>query len=184
MFLQMQRLIVKAANRDRVRFKWPANWEMSGESPVANRYIEEDLFFGLREFSKSAFPKSCECCGKEYRNLVDFLSFTKPLSADSSGLKQEQDIEGHILVDLFRNCTCGSTMLEIFLNRRDVSVEGGLRRLQFQDKFEKFVAMACLAETGRDEWLRRLRGQAITNAVKPLQIKNRSGNQHENDSLG
>jgi hypothetical protein len=150
-----------------------ANWKISGETPVASRYFDEDVFSGLHELSKSAFPKNCACCGRIYRSLAEFLSTTTPATADSSGLKQDQDADGRIFVGLFRNCSCGSTMLESFLNRRDVSEEGSMRRLQFQDRFDNLAAVACLAEAGRGEWRRRLRRQIFKNAVKPLPIQKR-----------
>lgn len=169
----MKHLIVKAAARRRPGCNWHANWEISGESPVASRYFDEDVFSGLHELSKTAFPKSCGCCGRVFRDVAEFISTTTPATADSSGLKQDWDGAGHIFVGLFRNCSCGSTMLESFLNRRDVSEEGSMRRLQFQDKFDNLVATACLAETGRGEWRRRLRREVFKNAVKPLPIQKR-----------
>ncbi|MBI4808324.1 MAG: oxidoreductase [Nitrosomonadales bacterium] len=121
--------------------------------------IDEELFAGLRELADSAFPKRCGYCGREYRNAAEFLAATQPVRADSSGLKQSRDDDGHMIVDLFRNCVCGSTLLESFWNRRDLSEDGSLRRKRFQEMRDKLVAMGCSAEVAQGELLKLMRGQ-------------------------
>ncbi|MBI5007060.1 MAG: hypothetical protein HZB95_08025 [Nitrosomonadales bacterium] len=86
--------------------------------------IDEEFFAGLRELVDSAFPKRCANCGREYRNAAEFLAATKPLRSNASGLKQSHDDDGRTVVDLFRNCVCGSTLLESFWNRRDLTRDG------------------------------------------------------------
>ncbi len=122
-------------------------------------HIDEGLFAGLRELAESAFPKRCRNCGQEYRSAAEFLAATRPVRADTSGLKQSVGDEGELIVDLFRNCVCGSTLLESFSNRRDLSEDGIKRRTRFQDMVDKLVAKGCTAEAARSELLKLMRGQ-------------------------
>ncbi|OIQ98917.1 hypothetical protein GALL_190120 [mine drainage metagenome] len=124
-------------------------------------YLDEELLAGLRELAESAFPKRCGNCGREYRSTADFLAATRPLRVDCSGLKQSLGDDGKLIVDLFRNCVCGSTLLESFWNRRDTSEDGIGRRMRFQDMVDKLVATGRTAGTARNELLKLMRGQSI-----------------------
>ena len=120
-------------------------------------YIDIEFFEGLLELAESDFPKRCANCGRQYQNAAEYLTATQPIRADSSGLKQSQDDEGHAIVDLFRNCVCGSTLLESFRNRRNQS-EGGIKgRMRFQVMVDKIVAKGYVAETARAELLKLMR---------------------------
>lgn len=122
-------------------------------------YFDEALFAGLQELVNSAFPKRCGNCGREYRNSEEFFSVTQPLRDNISGLKQSLDDDGHMIVDLFRNCVCGSTLLESYGDRRNLSDEGITRRMRFQNMVGKLVANGCSSETARNELLKLMRGQ-------------------------
>lgn len=125
--------------------------------PEAN--IEEALFAGLRQLADTAFPKRCAHCGRVYRNSEEFLTATQPIRPDCSGLKQSRDDDDQMIVDLFRNCVCGSTLLESFHNRRNLSKDGIMRRMLFQEMVGKMAAMGYTAETARGELLKFMRGQ-------------------------
>ena len=120
---------------------------------------DNDIYAGLRQLANSAFPKRCSVCGREYLNSAEFLAATRPVRENSSGLKQSQDDEGQAIVELFRNCVCGSTLLESYHNRRDLSDAGLMRRKQFQDMVGKLTTAGCTTETARDELLKFMRGQ-------------------------
>jgi hypothetical protein len=132
------------------------------------------LFSGLRELAESSFPKRCKNCGREYLNSTEFFAATQPVRANTSGLKQSRDDEGHMIVELFRNCICGSTLLESFGNRRNPSEDGNLRRERFQDMVGKLVANGCAEETARSELLKLMRGQAhdLLSLVRHKNTKN------------
>ena len=119
----------------------------------------KDIYAGLRQLADSAFPKRCKLCGREYQNSVEFLVATEPVRANSSGLKQSQDDDGHEIVELFRNCVCGSPLLESYWNRRDLTDAGIMRRKRFQDMVAKLAATGCPTETARAELLKFMRGQ-------------------------
>lgn len=119
---------------------------------------DKALYAGLRELAESNFPKRCRHCGKEYLNVTDFLVATKSLREDSSGLKQSLDDDGQVIVDVFRNCVCGSTMLESFYNRRDLSEQSVKRRKIFQDMVNKVVVEKnCSIEDARAALLKFMR---------------------------
>lgn len=132
-----------------------------------------ELFAGLRQLTDSAFPKRCSNCGREYRNAAEFLAATHPTRADTSGLKQSRDDDGSMIVELFRNCVCGSTLLESFWNRRDLSDEGVLRRKRFEDMVGKLVAHGYDAKFARGELTKFMRGQPneVLNLVQQAGIQ-------------
>jgi hypothetical protein len=123
------------------------------------------IYVGLRQLADSAFPKRCKLCGREYMNSAEFLATTLPLRKDASGLKQTRDDNNQEIVELFRNCVCGSTLLESYWNRRDPSDKGIVRRKQFQHMVERLVATGCTVETSRDELLKFVRGQPNNLAI-------------------
>jgi hypothetical protein len=135
----------------------------------------DDIYAGLRQLADSAFPKHCKLCGREYLNSEEFLAATLPLREDASGLKQTRDDDGQEIVELFRNCVCGSTLLESYWNRRDPSDKGITRRKQFQDMVGELVAKGCPAESARDELLKFVRGQPneLMNLAKRIGSENR-----------
>ncbi len=126
---------------------------------MSNSNHHDDFHAGLRQLAESAFPKRCRACGREYPNSAEFLAATLPLREDASGLKQSRDDNDQEIVELFRNCVCGSTLLESYWSRRDTSNMGIMRRKQFQDMVERLVATGCSVETARGELLRFVRGQ-------------------------
>lgn len=121
--------------------------------------INEEFYAGLRELVDSAFPKRCGNCGREYRNSAEFLAATEPVRANSSGLKQSKEDDGQMIVDLFRSCVCGSTLLESFWNRRELGEDGVKRRMRFQDMADKLVAMGYTEKLIRGELLKLMHGQ-------------------------
>lgn len=88
------------------------------------------LYAGLRELVEEAFPRRCASCGREYASLQAWLAETRALPR-GSGLKAGMDDGGAAVVDLFRNCVCGSTLMESFGDRRDTSPAGEARRRAF-----------------------------------------------------
>ncbi|MDP2809338.1 MAG: oxidoreductase [Rhodocyclaceae bacterium] len=117
------------------------------------------FYAGLRELAESAFPKQCRNCGRTYQTAAEFVAATQPLAPDKSGLKQSIDDDGRAIVELFRNCVCGSTLMDSFNDRRDLS-EGGLRRRQrFGELVEYLQGQGLPRLTARDELLKVVRGQ-------------------------
>ena len=93
--------------------------------------MNSEDFSNLKILPHAVFPKHCRCCGKVYLTPEDFLQQTKPLQNQQSGLKEDETEDGQLIVDVFRNCVCGSTLMDEFKSRRDTSPEGLRRRAQY-----------------------------------------------------
>ena len=85
------------------------------------RYSHQDLFRSLRALEEATFPKVCRNCGHRYEDAAEFLAATRQVRPDHTGLKEGIDEDGAAIVEVFRNCACGSTLLETFSDRRDQS---------------------------------------------------------------
>ncbi len=117
-----------------------------------------DLYNGLQALSNLSFPKFCATCGKRYETAEEFITQTEALRK-SSGLKEDLDDDDQIIVELFRNCTCGSTLMDEFNNRRDLSVGGLKRREKFGELMDRLVKAGFEAQTARGELLKVMRGE-------------------------
>jgi hypothetical protein len=107
----------------------------------------EKILDGLRVLSKTAFPRKCTTCGKVYGSFEEFVSETRSLEGRSGlleniGCPEEGDDP---IVEIYRNCVCGSTLVEFALNRRDSS-EHGLRRREIFNKLLKLLIDRGLSE--------------------------------------
>lgn len=124
------------------------------------RYSHEDLFRSLRALEEATFPKVCRTCGREYADEADFLRATHQVRSDHTGLKASIDDDGAAIVEVFRNCVCGSTLLETFRDGRDRSPAGLRRRQRFAELLDKLVADGVDDERARVELLKLMRGEA------------------------
>lgn len=121
----------------------------------------KELYSGLKALSESTFPKKCACCGAVYKNSEDFFACTIQISKDS-GLKQTEDFDGQKIVEVFRNCHCGSTLMDEFQNRRDESEAGRIRREKFDKILIFLMNKGIPREKGRLEILGFMRGERGT----------------------
>ena len=120
--------------------------------------IDSELFSGLTELAATSFPKKCATCGKVYQNAEEFLEATEAVRQDTSGLKQSYDDDDSVIVELYRNCVCGSTMMDFFQNRRDDSDKGLVRRKKFAELMDKLVNAGIEKDVAREELLKVVRG--------------------------
>lgn len=100
---------------------------------------EDDIYAGLQALAETTFPKRCRTCGREYANLQAFIAQTEVIRPRQSGLKESEDDDGRPIVELFRNCVCGSTLMENLNNRRDLSEAGLQRRRRFDDMLVRLM---------------------------------------------
>jgi hypothetical protein len=117
--------------------------------------MEDILLDGLRELSKTAFPRKCENCGRVYTSFDEFVRETNQLEG-RSGLKENLGCpeEGDDpIVELYRNCVCGSTLMEFLNNRRDTSENGKHRRATFGKLVDILVKRGLSREDARNELL-------------------------------
>jgi hypothetical protein len=111
---------------------------------------EHSLFDDLVELEQNSFPKKCETCGKMYESAEDFTSQTVHVNG-KSGLKSTEGDEGETILELFRNCSCGSTLLDFFADRRDMSERGEHRRKSFDTVLKHLVDKGVERELARSE---------------------------------
>ncbi|PRC94249.1 oxidoreductase [Solimicrobium silvestre] len=119
----------------------------------------QNWFAGLKSLSQSDFPKKCACCGRVYQSEEDYFQETKAIRNAHTGLKVAQDDDDGLLVELFRNCVCGSTLLAFFSDRRDQSDAGNIRRKLFDEVLDYIVQTGVAPITARTELLRVIHGE-------------------------
>jgi hypothetical protein len=132
-----------------------------------NKNVEAGLYKGLKELSSLSFPKVCPTCGKSYKSVDEFVSETESMR-ESSGMKEDLGDNDEIIVSLFRNCICGSTLMDEFNNRRDLSPTGLKRREKFRELINRLTNAGFSAEIAREELLKIMRG----GESKLLNVKN------------
>lgn len=138
---------------------------------IANESADE-WYQGLQALSDLSFPKVCATCGQRFETMAEFVSQTEAIQK-SSGLKEDLDDDDKVIVNLFRNCTCGSTLMDEFNNRRDLSSAGLKRREKFGEILDKLVRAGYDAGTARTELIKVMRGEG-SNLLKI----NRSGQKY------
>lgn len=120
---------------------------------------QKELYQGLQALADSSFPKECNNCGQVYETAEEFIRQTKKLQPDTSGLKQSLDDDDSVIVELYRNCECGSTLLDFFTDRRDTSPQGLERRRKFGELLDKLVESGLSEIIARVELIKVLRGE-------------------------
>lgn len=70
-----------------------------------------------------------------------------------------QALEEATFPKVFRNCVCGSTLLEVFYDRRDQTANGLKRRQRFGELLDKLIADGVDPQVARTELLKVVRGQ-------------------------
>lgn len=118
-----------------------------------------ELFEGLQALSDAAFPKKCSNCGKVYQSPAEFLTRSRPIQG-KSGLKESFDEGDSTIVEVFRNCECGSTLLDFFENRRDTSEQGNRRREVFGKMLVLLQDKGLSVEEARQELKAVMNGRA------------------------
>lgn len=118
--------------------------------------MSDSLYNGLKTLAKTAFPKKCRDCGRIYHNAEALVAEIKLLN-----IKQKTQTEdGALNVELFRNCPCGSTLLDVFNNRRDISENGINRRNHFDSLLDMVQEQYGVnRDTARDELLKIMQGK-------------------------
>ena len=122
--------------------------------------MEERVFFeGLQALAASAFPKHCNYCGRVFATAFDFMQQTSSVRKDITGLKQGFDDDSIAIVEAYRNCLCGSTLMDFFSDRRDISAAGARRRELFDKLLPHLQEKGMGRAAAREHLLRLLRGE-------------------------
>lgn len=120
---------------------------------------DEALFANLRALEESTFPKHCGTCGRRYETAAEFAAATSALSPDRSGFKETRDEDGKPIIELFRNCVCGSTLMSDFHDRRDSSPVGEHRRRLFNELLRQLLERGIDGTGAREQLLKLMRGR-------------------------
>jgi hypothetical protein len=120
---------------------------------------QHELYAGLQALVDSAFPKRCNVCGRVYETADDFIRQTRMVRPESTGLKQALNDDDAVMVELYRNCVCGSTLLDLFSCRRDASSAGEQRRMYFNVMLGKLVETGYSMSVARAELIKVMRGE-------------------------
>ncbi|WP_444994637.1 oxidoreductase [Aliikangiella sp. IMCC44359] len=110
----------------------------------------KELFDDLVALEECSFPKKCETCGAVYNSVEDFTQKTAHIN-QKSGLKASEDDDGETILELFRNCVCGSTLLDFFADRRDMSEAGNNRRQAFEKVLKYIIKQGIERDVAREE---------------------------------
>lgn len=121
--------------------------------------FQNALFKGLRALAESSFPKRCANCGRTFQTAEQFLSETRDISTSRSGLKEADDDKGNKIVEAFRNCPCGSSLMDFFSDRRDFSETGVRRRKEFGELLDFLEKQNVERSLARTELLKFMRGE-------------------------
>lgn len=135
-------------------------------------------FAGLKALGQDNFPKCCCNCGRVFENAADFFQQTQAIRPEITGLKAVYDEDDGTLVEVFRNCVCGSTLLVNCVSRRDDSMAGHSRRRLFDDLLGYLVhhgiervrarrELLLVASGERSEVLETWYGQIAARGAKP-----------------
>ncbi len=116
-----------------------------------------DLFSGLKALAETAFPKHCNTCGKVYESVEQYTRETVDING-KKGLKAVED-EGINFLEVYRNCICGSTLMDVFQDRRDMTEKGLKRRNGFEKVLQYIISQNIEKEVARNELLKVLRNQ-------------------------
>ncbi|KRC00920.1 hypothetical protein [Duganella sp. Root198D2] len=128
--------------------------------------MEERLFFeGLQALAASAFPKHCSYCGRVFATSQDFMRQTQSVRQDITGLKQSFDDDSVAIVEAYRNCLCGSTLMDFFTDRRDVTDAGARRRELFEKLLPHLQEMGMTMAAAREHLLALLRGREKSGSI-------------------
>lgn len=120
---------------------------------------EGSLFDGLQALSDSTFPKECSQCGRQYDSPHDFVRHSRP-PHNGSGFKSGYDDDDETpVLQLFRNCECGSTLMDFFNDRRDTSERGQKRRQLFGELLDALEQQGLPPEEARPELRKLLNGE-------------------------
>lgn len=128
----------------------------------ANHAWMETFYRDLQDLVDSTFPKTCPKCAKVYPTREVFLTETLAVRnialEDRSGLFCLEGGPVETSVGLFRNCTCGTTIMANFQDRRDNTVAGSSRRQRFASLMHMLVEKGMSSHEARHELLKVLHG--------------------------
>ena len=131
--------------------------------------FQQELYEGLQALAETSFPKKCNCCGKTYTTAEEFFAETQDIPTAKSHLKAAKEEDGSIILEAFRNCSCGSTLMDAFSDRRDFSARGEKRREKFDFMLDFLAKQGIEKRVAQEELLKIMRGKKsiLLSCIKP-----------------
>lgn len=107
----------------------------------------------------ASFPKRCSNCGKIYHDEIQFFQETRSIPHKHSDIRPVKDDPAvrNIYLEVYRNCSCGSTLMERFHSRRDLSEAGLERRAAFESMLGKLELSGMTRQEARQSLLGMIR---------------------------
>lgn len=120
----------------------------------------DGLFKGLSALAATAFPKQCNTCGRRFETPDQFVRETQRVRPEITGLTSYEEDDGSHVIELFRNCPCGSTLMDAFNDRRDITEQGDKRRKQFGKVLDSLEQDHGIEkDEARQELLKAMKGE-------------------------
>lgn len=121
-----------------------------------DEYPEEEWHTGLRALDSSSFPKKCGNCGRVFETALQYFRETADVN-NETGLKRFVAKDTSVIVEAFRNCPCGSTLMDNFTDRRDNSSAGDARRKRFDQMKQALIDSGLDADSAHRQVLELFR---------------------------
>lgn len=110
---------------------------------------------------RDSFPRNCSRCGKHFRDEVEFFAETSAIPHAGSDIRAIRDDEearlrglpAAVYLEVYRNCQCGTTLMERFHSRRDLSPRGLRRRKAFEEMLILLERCGCDRDDARQKLL-------------------------------
>jgi hypothetical protein len=118
-----------------------------------------DLYEGLVALTDDLFPKKCMNCGRIYKTEEDYIKQTRPTFQGTGLASSVWKGDNKSIVQLYRNCVCGSTLLSFFGDRRDSAKQGKDYRRMFEELLQLLEEKGADRKTARGELLKVMRGE-------------------------
>jgi hypothetical protein len=127
--------------------EWGVNFDRLHEIQAKAHLIESKL----KTLYNEKFPKKCNSCGAVFETRESYLEATKPLSDRNVRFDKFVD-----KVQEYRNCTCGSTLMIMMPDRRDMTEFGIERRAIFDQLVALIVEMKKMDQEDAKKIVRKI----------------------------
>jgi hypothetical protein len=130
----------------------------SNNSMLHKKALINSVFKEFKELVNETFPKHCACCGRDYMDLKEFLEGTEELPSAVSMIQSLGGADNSV-TDILRNCACGTTLMAVFNERRDMSESGANAREKFAQLLTILTSSGLDITVARRELLKMLHGE-------------------------
>lgn len=118
---------------------------------------EEKWHTGLFALDDSSFPKKCANCGRVFETVLQYFEETANVNSET-GLRRVIEEDSSVIIEAFRNCPCGSTLMDNFIDRRDESADGDVvRRERFDRQKQSLIDAGLDADSAHKQVLEEFR---------------------------